>query len=195
MTRVLVADNYDSFTYNLAQAFGALGARVEVLRNDEIDPEHVIADPPDAIVVSPGPGRPASAGISLVLVSTMSGRVPVLGVCLGHQVIGEAFGARVVAAPTVVHGKTSSINHDGGALFEGVPSPFPATRYHSLVVDESSLAETPLRVIARSESGTLMALRHKEHPTFGVQFHPESVLTAHGPLMLANFLRLAGSSS
>jgi anthranilate synthase/phosphoribosyltransferase len=195
MTKVLIADNYDSFTYNLAQVIGALGARVDVLRSDDIDQERVIADPPDAIIVSPGPGRPSAAGNSLALVSAMSGRVPVLGVCLGHQVIGEAFGARVVAAPAIVHGKTSSISHNGGPLFEGIPSPFVATRYHSLAVDESSIADTPLRIIARSESGTLMALCHTEHPTFGVQFHPESVLTTQGPVLLANFLRLAGHTS
>jgi anthranilate synthase/aminodeoxychorismate synthase-like glutamine amidotransferase len=195
MTSVLIADNYDSFTYNLAQAFGALGALVTVVRSDEIDCERVLAQPPDAIVVSPGPGRPASAGISLQLVRAMTGRVPVLGVCLGHQVIGEAFGARVVPAPTIVHGKTSEISHDGGALFTEVPSPFAATRYHSLVVDEPSIEDTPLQVIARNEHGMLMALRHRHHPTFGVQFHPESILTSYGPRMLANFLCIGGARS
>lgn len=191
MTAVLIADNYDSFTYNLAQAFGALGASVHVMRSDAIDVQCIVEAPPDALVLSPGPGRPASAGRCPELVRELSGRLPVLGVCLGHQVIAEAFGAVVVKGNAVVHGKTSSIRHDGGALFDGVPSPFLATRYHSLVVDEKSIAGTALETIAHAEDGTLMALRHREHPTFGVQFHPESVLSTHGPLVLENFLRLA----
>ncbi|MBV8165012.1 MAG: aminodeoxychorismate/anthranilate synthase component II [Candidatus Eremiobacteraeota bacterium] len=195
MTSVLIADNYDSFTYNLAQAFGALGACVTVVRSDELDCERVSAGPPDAIVVSPGPGRPGSAGVSLQLVRALSGRVPVLGVCLGHQVIGEAFGARVVPAPAIVHGKTSAISHRGGPLFAGVPMTFAATRYHSLVVEETSIAKTPLQVIARDEHGMLMAMQHRQHPTFGVQFHPESILTSHGPRVLANFLRMRRATS
>lgn len=195
MTTVLIADNYDSFTYNLVQAFGSLGAAVDVARSDRIDLQRVTAQPPDAIIVSPGPGRPAAAGHCLELVRAMSGRVPVLGVCLGHQVIAEAFGARVVKAAAVVHGKTSTIDHDGGPLFEGVSSPFEATRYHSLAVDEQTIAGTNLQVIARSDDGTLMGLRHRVHRTFGVQFHPESVLTQQGPLMLENFLRLVRCSA
>ena len=189
--RVLMVDNYDSFTFNLVQAFGALGARVQVVRNDCIGERDVLASPPDALVISPGPGRPHDAGICAALVSALGGRVPILGVCLGHQVIGEAFGGRVTHAPCVVHGKTSRVSHDGAVLFAGVPSPFVATRYHSLVVDECSLDGSPLYPIARSEDGLLMALAHRSQPTYGVQFHPESVLTRHGPTILANFLALA----
>ncbi len=191
MIRVLIVDYYDSFTFNLAQAFGSLGAEVVVQRNDAIDVARVSASPPAALVVSPGPGRAQTAGCSLALISVLSGRVPILGVCLGHQAISEAFGGSTIRAPQVVHGKVASINHDGGPLFSDVPSPFVATRYHSLVVDEPSVARLPLRVIARTSEGLLMALRHRDHPTFGVQFHPESVLTPHGPRILANFLTLA----
>ncbi|MDQ6768280.1 MAG: aminodeoxychorismate/anthranilate synthase component II [Candidatus Eremiobacteraeota bacterium] len=189
-THVLIADNYDSFTFNLAQAFGSLGADVEVRRSDAIQPRRLAHEPPDALVISPGPGRPRSAGASLDLVATFSGRIPILGVCLGHQAIGEAFGGTITSAPAIVHGKTSRIAHEGGALFEGVPSPFWATRYHSLVVDEPSIAASPLLTVARSEDGLLMAIAHRDHPTFGVQFHPESVLTRFGSRILANFLRL-----
>ena len=191
MKRILIADNYDSFTFNLAQAFGSLGAHVDVVRSDSINARALKDSPPDALVLSPGPGRPQSAGLSLELISSLSGLIPILGVCLGHQAIGAAFGGCITRAPSIVHGKTSRITHDGGALFEGVPSPFVATRYHSLVVDEPSIADSPLRPIARTCDGLLMALGHLHHPTFGVQFHPESVLTRHGPRMLANFLAMA----
>lgn len=190
-THVLIVDNYDSFTFNLAQAFGALGAGVEVVRCDRVDPDALAQAPPDALVISPGPGRPENAGKSLQLIDALSGRVPILGVCLGHQAIGAAFGGRIVGAPAVVHGKTSRVRHEGGELFAGVPSPFVATRYHSLVIDERSIAASPLAVTARSQDGLLMAIAHREHPTFGVQFHPESVLTTHGPRILKNFLTLA----
>ena len=193
-SRVLIADNYDSFTYNLAQAFGALGARVEVVRSDEIDVGRMELDPPHALVISPGPGRPQGAGASLALVERLSGRIPILGVCLGHQAIGQAFGATVVGAPSILHGKTSRITHDGSPLFEGIRNGFRATRYHSLVLDEATIAPTPLRAIARADDGVLMGVAHREHPTFGVQFHPESVLTACGPRMIANFLALAESA-
>jgi anthranilate synthase/aminodeoxychorismate synthase-like glutamine amidotransferase len=193
--RVLIADNYDSFTYNLAQAFGALGARVDVVRSDKIDLEQTTSDPPDALVISPGPGRPEKAGNSLALIARLSGRIPILGVCLGHQAIGAAFGGKVVAAPSILHGKTSRITHDGGPLFDGVRNGFRATRYHSLVVDDASLAATLLRPIARSDDGVLMGIAHRQHSTFGLQFHPESVLTTLGPRMLANFLALADRSS
>ena len=191
--RILIADNYDSFTYNLAQAFGALGARVEVARSDEIDVGQIELDPPDALVISPGPGRPQGAGASLALVGRLSGRIPILGVCLGHQAIGEAFGATIISAPSLLHGKTSRITHDGNPLFAGIRNGFRATRYHSLVLDEASIAPTPLQPIARADDGVLMGVAHREHPTFGVQFHPESVLTACGPRMIANFLALAES--
>jgi len=189
--RVLIADNYDSFTFNLAQAFGSIGARVEVIRSDAIDVDRLKSSPPHALVISPGPGRPEDAGVSLDLISALSGRIPILGVCLGHQAIGAAFGGRITFAPSIVHGKTSRIDHDGSSLFEGIPSPFVATRYHSLVVDEPSITRSPLLAIARSREGLLMAIAHRDHPTFGVQFHPESVLTRHGPRILANFIALA----
>ena len=185
--RVLVVDNYDSFTYNLVQGFATIGADVDVRRADAVFAADVAASPPDALVISPGPGTPERAGNSVALVRTLSGRIPILGVCLGHQAIGAAFGGRVIRAPAVVHGKTSRVAHDGDRLFAGIPSPFTATRYHSLVVDEATLPEV-LRVTARSADGLLMALRHEAHRTFGVQFHPESVLTRHGPRLLANFL-------
>ena len=185
--RILLVDNYDSFTYNLAQAIGMLGADVDVRRADTVYPADVASSPPSALVISPGPGTPERAGNSLALVRRLSGVVPILGVCLGHQAIGAAFGGRVVRAPVVVHGKTSRVTHDGAGLFAGIPSPFVATRYHSLVVDERTLPPV-LQVTARSADGLLMAFRHETHRTFGVQFHPESVLTRHGPRLLANFL-------
>jgi anthranilate synthase component 2 len=185
--RILLVDNYDSFTYNLAQAIGMLGADVDVRRADTVYPADVASSPPSALVISPGPGTPERAGNSLALIRRLSGLVPILGVCLGHQAIGAAFGGRVVRAPVVVHGKTSRVGHDGAGLFAGIPSPFHATRYHSLVVDERTLP-TVLQVTARSADGLLMAFRHETHPTYGVQFHPESVLTRHGPKLLANFV-------
>ena len=190
MLELLILDNYDSFTYNLAQAFGKLGAQVRVVRSDSMTADGLAASPPGALVISPGPGTPERAGNSVRAVRALDGRVPILGVCLGHQAIGACFGAKIVGAPAVVHGKVSHVEHDGAALFEGVPSPFAATRYHSLVVDEPSMPEV-LRVIARSAGdGLLMGLAHRDHPTFGVQFHPESVMTKHGHRILSNFLRL-----
>jgi anthranilate synthase/aminodeoxychorismate synthase-like glutamine amidotransferase len=189
--RVLIVDNYDSFTYNLSQAFGKMGARVDVVRADAVGVDALAQHPPDALVISPGPGTPERAGRSMHAVRALSGAIPILGVCLGHQAIGAVFGARVRRAPAVVHGKTSNVAHDGSALFDGIPSPFTATRYHSLMVEAASLP-AELIAAAQSEDGLLMALRHRAHPTFGVQFHPESVMTKHGPRLLANFLSLAG---
>ena len=185
--RVVILDNYDSFTYNLAQALGAFGADVRVVRADAVTADELAASPPDALIVSPGPGTPERAGNSMGAIRALTGTIPILGVCLGHQAIGAVFGGRVIRAPAVVHGKTSNVSHDGSGLFTGIPSPFVATRYHSLVVDETSLPAS-LVVTARSEDGLLMAFRHSTHPTFGVQFHPESVMTRQGPKLLANFL-------
>jgi para-aminobenzoate synthetase component II len=186
--RLLVVDNYDSFTFNLVQAFQALGAECRVLRNDAASAADL--DGVAGLVVSPGPGRPEDAGASeaLILEATRR-RVPTLGVCLGHQAIGHAFGGVVVRAPEILHGKTSRISHGGRDVFAGVPQGFQATRYHSLAVEESSMP-AELEVVARSESGVVMGLRHREAPTFGVQFHPESILTPEGPRMLANFLEV-----
>ncbi len=184
---LILIDNYDSFTYNLVQAFGVLGAEVRVFRNDRVTVEALLAERPTHLVVSPGPCTPNEAGISLEAVRAFSGRVPVLGVCLGHQAIGQAFGGRVVRAPRLMHGKTSEIRHDGSALFAGVPERFEATRYHSLIVERASLPGD-LVVTAETAEGDIMALRHRTLPTFGVQFHPESILTRVGPKILENFL-------
>jgi anthranilate synthase/aminodeoxychorismate synthase-like glutamine amidotransferase len=185
--RVLVLDNYDSFTYNLVQYLGELGAQVEVFRNDVLPADRLMKKRWDRVVISPGPGVPARAGITLPLVKEAAGRVPLLGVCLGHQAIGEAFGGRVVRAPAIFHGKTSEIHHDGRTLFRGVPSPFTATRYHSLVIDPGSLPEC-LEVSARTEDGVIMGVRHRSLDVEGVQFHPESILTREGMRLLRNFL-------
>jgi anthranilate synthase/aminodeoxychorismate synthase-like glutamine amidotransferase len=187
--RLVLIDNYDSFTYNLFQYLGELGAETRVVRNDELTAAAVLAEHPDRIVISPGPGTPDQAGISLELVRLAAGQVPLLGVCLGHQSIGQAFGGRVVRAPKLMHGKTSSIHHDGRTLFASLPSPFTATRYHSLVVAREDLPDC-LEVSAWTEDGVVMGLRHKEHPIEGVQFHPESVLTDTGKRLLRNFLEL-----
>jgi len=184
---VLVLDNYDSFTYNLVQYLGELGAGVEVFRNDALTVEQVLAGRYDRIVISPGPGVPSRAGITLPLVRQAAGRVPLLGVCLGHQAIGEAFGGRVVRASAIFHGKTSEIHHDGRSLFRGIPSPFTATRYHSLVIDPTRVPAC-LEVSARTEDGVIMGVRHRDLPVEGVQFHPESILTPEGMHLLANFL-------
>lgn len=189
--QLLVLDNYDSFTFNLVQVLGALGAGVRVLRSDEVRVDELLDRPPAAIVLSPGPGTPERAGNCISVIKELSGKVPILGVCLGHQAIGAAFGGRVVRAPQVVHGKTSAVHHDASRLFEGVPSPFHATRYHSLVIDAACVPSS-LRVTARSDDGVLMAVEHRSHPTFGVQFHPESIMTKHGKRLLANFLEIAG---
>jgi anthranilate synthase/aminodeoxychorismate synthase-like glutamine amidotransferase len=186
---ILVIDNYDSFTYNLVQYFGELGAEVEVRRNDQITLAEIARRAPERIVISPGPKTPSEAGICLDLVRTFSGRMPILGVCLGHQAIGQAFGGHVVRAPEIMHGKTSSISHDGKTIFAGLPNPFPATRYHSLIVERKSLPKC-LAVSATSPGGLIMGLRHRKMQVEGVQFHPESVLTGAGKQLLANFLKL-----
>ncbi len=188
--RVLVIDNYDSFVYNLVQELGELGAEPVVHRNDAVDVETIRRTEPDAIVISPGPGRPNSAGISLAVVRELAGEFPILGVCLGHQAIGQAYGGVVVGAPTLMHGKTSAIHHDGRGVFAGLPDPFTATRYHSLVIDPATVPEV-LEVSARTSDGVIMGLRHRELPVEGVQFHPESLLTTSGPSLLANFLTAA----
>jgi anthranilate synthase component 2 len=190
--RILVLDNYDSFVYNLVQELGELGAAPFVFRNDAIDVEGIRAQKPDALLISPGPGRPEDGGVSLAAIRTLAGEVPILGVCLGHQCIGQVFGGAVVAAPHLMHGKTSEIHHDGQGIFSGLPNPFVATRYHSLVVDPASVPKE-LMVTATSTDGVIMGLRHRELPVEGVQFHPESVLTVSGPALLGNFLaQLAG---
>jgi anthranilate synthase/aminodeoxychorismate synthase-like glutamine amidotransferase len=185
--RVLVVDNYDSFTYNLVQVIGALGADPVVHRHDAIDLDGISDLAPDGIVISPGPGTPADAGISRAVIEAFGPRVPVLGVCLGHQCIGEAFGGRVVRAAQVMHGKTSWVRHRGVGVLSGLPDPFEATRYHSLVVERASLPDV-LEVTAETEDGVIMGVRHRRWPVEGVQFHPESVLTAEGPRLIANFL-------
>ncbi len=189
--RVLLVDNYDSFTYNLVQELGELGAEPSVFRNDAIDVEAIRRARPDAIVISPGPGRPEGAGISLSVVEQLAGEIPILGVCLGHQCIGQAYGAAVVAAPRLMHGKTSTVHHDATGLFAGLPDPFVATRYHSLVLDPATVHD-PLEITATSTDGVVMGVRHRALAVEGVQFHPESILTPSGPSLLSNFLsRLA----
>jgi anthranilate synthase component 2 len=187
---VLLVDNYDSFTWNLAQELGQLGARVIVRRNDEVSVADVAGMAPERIVISPGPGRPEDAGITVALVRTLGREVPMLGVCLGHQAMGFAFGGRIVRAPRLMHGKTSLIEHDGRGVFAGLGAPFAAARYHSLVVSEEDWPPD-LEVAARAAGeGTVMALRHRAWPLHGVQFHPESILTAEGRRVLRNFLEL-----
>ncbi|MGB9803995.1 anthranilate synthase component II [Desulfofundulus sp.] len=186
--KLLMIDNYDSFTYNLVQYFGEFGIPVEVRRNDSITLDQIKTMNPTHVVISPGPGNPDGAGISLSLVKNLAGKVPILGVCLGHQTIGQAFGGRVVQAHRLMHGKTSAVYHDGRTIFHGLPSPFTATRYHSLVVDERHLPGC-LEVSAWTAEGEIMGLRHREFAVEGVQFHPESILTEYGRHLLANFLR------
>ena len=188
---LLMIDNYDSFTYNLVQYLGELGAELLVRRNDQITADEVERLDPAAIVVSPGPGTPRDAGVSAAVIRRMAGRRPILGVCLGHQAIGEVFGGTVGRAPEPIHGKTSAIHHDGSGVFAGLASPFEATRYHSLLVERAGLPDC-LAVTAWTEDGLIMGLRHRELPVEGVQFHPESILTAAGKRLLANFLRSAG---
>jgi anthranilate synthase/aminodeoxychorismate synthase-like glutamine amidotransferase len=191
--RVLVVDNYDSFVYNLVQYVGELGASPLVYRHDALSLAEIRSLRPDAILISPGPGRPEDAGISNEVIREMGAEVPVLGVCLGHQCIGQVFGGRVGRAPVIMHGKTSWITHDGKGVFAGLPEPFEATRYHSLVVERDSLPDV-LEVSAESEDGTIMGLRHRELPIEGVQFHPESILTVGGHQLLRNFLQRAGAA-
>ena len=185
--RVLVIDNYDSFVYNLVQYLGELGADPQVHRHDAVTVDEVEALEPDAVLISPGPGRPEDAGVSTAVIRWAAGRVPVLGVCLGHQAIGAAWGGKVVRAPEVMHGKTSRIHHEGTGVFAGLPDPLEATRYHSLIVDRESVPDE-MEITATSEDGLVMGLRHRNLDVEGVQFHPESILTASGHDLLANFL-------
>jgi anthranilate synthase component II len=184
---IVLIDNYDSFTYNVAQAFGLLGADIRVYRNDALTVKEVEAMQPSHIIISPGPGDPDDGGISLDVIRELGPRIPLFGVCLGHQCIGQAFGGKVVRAPRLMHGKTSMIYHRESPLFTGVPNPFEATRYHSLVVEEAELPAS-IKVTAFTEQGEIMALKHTEYPIVGVQFHPESILTTYGPRIMQNFL-------
>jgi anthranilate synthase/aminodeoxychorismate synthase-like glutamine amidotransferase len=186
---VLLIDNYDSFTYNLAQYFGELGCDVLVQRNDEISPDKIAALGPNHICISPGPCTPREAGISKEVILRFGQRIPILGVCLGHQCIAEAYGGRIARAPQPMHGKSSTITHDGSTLFSDLSNPFEAARYHSLIVEPNSLPAC-LEITAKSEDGEIMGLRHRDWPVFGVQFHPESVLTPDGKKILAQFLAL-----
>jgi anthranilate synthase/aminodeoxychorismate synthase-like glutamine amidotransferase len=184
---ILVIDNYDSFTYNLVQYLGELGAEIEVVRNDEITPEEILKKNPDQILISPGPCSPKEAGVSVEVIKQLAGKIPILGVCLGHQSIGYAFGGEIVRAKQLMHGKTSQITHDGKGVFKGLPNPFRATRYHSLVINKEKVPEC-LEVTATSEDGEIMGVRHKTLPIEGVQFHPESILTESGKELLKNFI-------
>jgi len=188
--RVLLIDNYDSFTWNLVHYLGALGAQVEVHRNDEISVDEVIAANPDAIVLSPGPCTPKEAGICLDLIKAAADQIPMFGVCLGHQAIGDAFGGDVIRAPLPIHGKLSTINHQARQVFRGINGPLQGTRYHSLIVDKNTLPDV-LEVTAATDDGLIMGLSHKSLPVHGVQFHPESILSEHGHQILKNFLDLA----
>ncbi|MBZ0292800.1 MAG: aminodeoxychorismate/anthranilate synthase component II [Anaerolineae bacterium] len=186
---ILVIDNYDSFTYNIVQQLGEIGADLRVVRNDQITLDEIRALHPERIVISPGPGTPDDGGVSLDVIPEMGAEIPILGVCLGHQCIGQAYGGIVARAGRLMHGKTSMIYHRDDPLFQGVPSPFEATRYHSLIVEEDSLPDV-LTVTAFTEQGEIMGLRHKQFPVMGVQFHPESILTGFGPRILQNFLEM-----
>jgi anthranilate synthase/aminodeoxychorismate synthase-like glutamine amidotransferase len=186
---VFVLDNYDSFTYNLVQYMGELGAEMTIRRNDELTVDEVEALAPERILLSPGPCTPQEAGISIDLIKRFAGKVPVLGVCLGHQAIGAAFGGDVIRAPKLMHGKTSEVEHDGKTIFTGIASPMTCTRYHSLIVSENNLPKE-LEISARTADGTIMGLRHREYQVEGVQFHPESVLTDDGKRLIKNFLEL-----
>lgn len=184
---IVLIDNYDSFTYNIAQAFGQLGAQVEVYRNDALTVEQLRELQPSHIIISPGPGDPDDGGISLEVLTTLSPHIPTFGVCLGHQCMGQAFGGKVIRAPRLMHGKVSPVYHQQSPLFHNVPNPFDATRYHSLIVEEESLPDT-LKVTAFTDQGEIMAMKHVEYPIVGVQFHPESILTTHGMKIMQNFL-------
>jgi para-aminobenzoate synthetase component II len=186
---ILLLDNYDSFTYNLAQYLGQMGQEVDIRRNDQITLDEIAELAPERIVISPGPCTPKEAGVSVPLIERFAGQIPILGVCLGHQAIGAAFGGRVIRAPKVMHGKTSEIQHDGKTIFLGLDQPFTATRYHSLIVERKSLPRT-LEISAETEDGTIMGLRHRKMKVEGVQFHPESVLTGAGYKLLENFLTI-----
>lgn len=185
---ILVIDNYDSFTYNIVQYLGELGAQVEVHRNDQISVDGVAARKPEGVLISPGPGNPDEAGITLELLTRGGGMFPIFGVCLGHQAIGQAFGSRVVRADRLMHGRTSPIHHEGAGVFSGLPSPFTATRYHSLLVERATLGPE-LEITAWTDQGEIMGIRHKRLPIEGVQFHPESFLTEHGHALLGNFVK------
>jgi anthranilate synthase/aminodeoxychorismate synthase-like glutamine amidotransferase len=189
---VLVIDNYDSFTYNLVQYFGELGADLKVYRNDALTVNDIKKMNPSHIVISPGPGRPEDAGISVDVIKKLAGQYPILGVCLGHQAIGYAYGGKIIRAKRLMHGKTSQVKHDNREIFKGVESPFEATRYHSLVIDDKTVPEC-LEVTARSEDKEIMGIRHKTLPLWGVQFHPESILTKAGKKILKNFLTISRS--
>jgi para-aminobenzoate synthetase component 2 len=186
---ILVIDNYDSFTFNLVQYLGEMGQELKVFRNDAITIDKIENLAPRRIVISPGPGRPENSGIIIQLIRKFSGLIPILGVCLGHQAIGAAFGGDIVSAPSIMHGKTSDIFHDGRTIFSGLPSPFRATRYHSLVVSPDTFPSC-LEISARTQDGVIMGLRHREWPVEGVQFHPESILTDTGMKLLSNFVNL-----
>ena len=186
---ILLLDNYDSFTYNLAQYLGELGCQVEVHRNDRISVEQIAQRKPERIVISPGPCTPQEAGICVELIQKLAGKIPILGVCLGHQAIGAAFGGKIIRAPKLFHGKTSQIRHDGSGVFRGLPNPFTATRYHSLIVERKSLP-AELQVTAETDDDIIMGMQHRQYPLMGVQFHPESVLTDSGKQLLKNFLSL-----
>jgi len=191
---IVLIDNYDSFTYNLVQYFGEMEGDIRVFRNDALSVEDVAALNPDHIVISPGPCTPSEAGISVALIQALGARFPIFGVCLGHQSIGQAYGGDIVRADRIMHGKTSEVFHQGHPLFFGVPSPFTATRYHSLVIKPETCPAC-LEVTAETEQGEIMAVAHREHPVWGVQFHPESILTSHGKQLLKNFLTLKRPSS
>ena len=183
---IVMIDNYDSFTYNLVQYLGELGAQIKVYRNDQVTVDEIKSLSPDQVVISPGPGTPQDGGVSIDVIKDIGPSIPILGVCLGHQCIGYAFGGKVSRAPRLMHGKVSSVYHNGKGTFNGVPSPFTATRYHSLIVEEP--LPDSLEVTAFTRDGEIMGLRHKEYPVVGVQFHPESILTEHGKRILRNFL-------
>ncbi|MBN2502723.1 MAG: aminodeoxychorismate/anthranilate synthase component II [Anaerolineales bacterium] len=186
---ITVIDNYDSFTFNLVQYLGELHPDIHVIRNDETSVEEIRAQHPDFIVISPGPGEPGDAGISKQVILELGPNIPVLGICLGHQCLGEVYGGKVERAPRLMHGKTSPIYHQADAIFDGLPSPFEATRYHSLIVEEDGLPEA-LEVIAQTSEGEIMGLKHRQYPVYGLQFHPESILTQGGKQILKNFLTL-----
>ena len=186
---ILMIDNYDSFTYNLVQYFGQLGVQVKVFRNDAVSITDIASMEPSGIVISPGPGRPSSAGISLETIKHFSGKIPILGVCLGHQAIAESFGAKIISAKCLMHGKTSMIKADSKMLYENINKPFQAMRYHSLAVDKDTLPDC-LQISAETEDGEIMGIRHKTHKTEGIQFHPESIMTPPGKRLLRNFLKI-----